>query len=71
MRSRLGDCRLLGLPPEASFEEVQDARNFLYEVMPRSECCPCILHPCKNRLSSFSGCPYGPCSLSPMHAILP
>jgi len=29
---RGGDRRLLGLPPEANFEEVQDARNFLYEV---------------------------------------
>ncbi len=24
--------RRLGVPPDASFEEVQDARNFLYEV---------------------------------------
>ncbi len=31
-RSFGGNCRLLGLPPEANFEEVQDARNFLYEV---------------------------------------
>ena len=25
-------ARRLGIPPDASFEEVQDARNFLYEV---------------------------------------
>jgi hypothetical protein len=28
----LHDTRRLGIPPDASFEEVQDARNFLYEV---------------------------------------
>lgn len=28
----LPPCRRLGIPPDASFEEVQDARNFLYDV---------------------------------------
>ena len=35
------DCRVLGLPPEASFEEVQDARNFLYEVAGLTPCRAC------------------------------
>ena len=26
------DCRVLGISEEATFEEVQEARNFLYEV---------------------------------------
>lgn len=38
-------CSRLGLSREASFEEVQDARNYLYEVCPTSGSTLSLSHP--------------------------